>query len=155
MSAAANELPPARSTAERRSDVLDKLDREVDIWVASADAGGRAHLVPLSFYWDGERLTVATPADSATGRNLNRARWARMALGPTRDDVVLEGPVDVIPVEEAGDLAAPHAARTGFDPREERGQWIYFRMTPRTIQAWREVNELEGRNVMVDGRWLA
>jgi hypothetical protein len=155
MAAADSELPPARSAEERRSDVLAKLEREVDLWVASADAAGRAHLVPLSYYWDGERLTVATPADSITGRNLSRAGWARMALGPTRDVVIFEGPVQVIPIEQADDLASAHAATAGFDTREAHGRWIFVRMTPQRIQAWREVNELEGRDVMLHGRWLA
>jgi hypothetical protein len=31
----------------------------------------------------------------------------------------------------------------------------WFRISPRRIQAWREVNELPGRELMRDGRWLA
>jgi hypothetical protein len=149
------ELPPPRTTAERRRDVLAKLAEGVDIWVASADSSGRAHLIPLSFYWDGERLTVATPVNSVTGRNITRAGCARMALGPTRDVVVFEGPVEVIPVEEDNDLASAHAAAAGFDTRGSQGSWIFARMTPQRIQAWREVNELEKRDIMLDGRWLA
>jgi hypothetical protein len=30
----------------------------------------------------------------------------------------------------------------------------WFRITPRRIQAWREANELAGRTLMRDGRWL-
>ena len=30
----------------------------------------------------------------------------------------------------------------------------WFRISPRRIQAWREVNELSGRELMRDGRWL-
>ena len=43
-------------------DALAKLRSEVDLWVASADEDGRAYLVPLSYYWDGSTLTIATPA---------------------------------------------------------------------------------------------
>jgi len=31
----------------------------------------------------------------------------------------------------------------------------WFRISPRRIQAWREVNEQPGRELMRDGRWLA
>jgi Pyridoxamine 5'-phosphate oxidase len=155
LSSAEEEHPPARSTVQRRADIIAKLDRDVDIWVASADSTGRTHLIPLSFYWDGARLTVATPSKSVTGRNLTRAGWARMALGPTRDVVVLEGPIEILPIEGADDLASAHAAKAGFDAREAQGSWIFARMTPERIQAWREVNELEGRDVMLDGKWLA
>jgi hypothetical protein len=30
----------------------------------------------------------------------------------------------------------------------------WFRISPGRIQAWREVNELPGRELMRDGRWL-
>ena len=34
-------------------------------------------------------------------------------------------------------------------------EYVYLRITPRAMQAWREVNELAGRWVMRDGEWLA
>jgi hypothetical protein len=34
------------------------------------------------------------------------------------------------------------AARTGFDPRVLAMPYRWFRISPRRIQAWREVNEL-------------
>src|SRR5262249_48300035 len=80
-----------RSLQQRTRDTLDKLRPEVDLWVASAGGDGEAYLVPLSFVWDGRALTVATPVESRTARNLTRAGWARVGLGPTRDVVMLEG----------------------------------------------------------------
>ncbi|TMF73349.1 MAG: pyridoxamine 5'-phosphate oxidase family protein [Chloroflexi bacterium] len=109
-----HEPAPARSRARRRADVLAKLESEVDLWVASASAEGDAYLVPLSFAWDGTRLTIATPKSSVTGRNLARRGWARVALGPTRDVVIIEGPVEVMPVGEDDELAAAHAAKAGL-----------------------------------------
>ena len=134
--------------------MLRKLENDVDVWVASANARGDAHLIPLSFYWDGARLTVATATSSVTARNLARARRARMALGPTRDVVILEGAVEVIPALDDPELAALHAAAAGFDTRESSTSWIFVRMTPSRIQAWREENELQDRDVMRDGGWL-
>ncbi len=46
------------------------------------------------------------------------------------------------------------AARTGFDPRAPATPYRWFRISPRRIQAWREVNELPDRELMRDGRWL-
>ena len=59
-----------RSAAQRRHDTEYRLAHDIDLWVASASVDGVPYLVPLSFYWDGEALLVATPADSPTGRNL-------------------------------------------------------------------------------------
>jgi hypothetical protein len=46
------------------------------------------------------------------------------------------------------------AAKTGFDPRRLATPYLYFRVRPRRIQAWREANELDGRELMRDGEWL-
>jgi len=125
------------------------------VWVASASTDGTPYLVPLSFDWDGEAVLVATPTDSPTGRNLATTRVARLGLGNTRDVSMIDGDVDVIEIDalprEHGDRFAEH---TGFDPRVLSTAYRWFRITPRRIQAWREVNELPERTVMRDGRWL-
>jgi Pyridoxamine 5'-phosphate oxidase len=145
---------PARSRAQRRIDVLAKLRTDVDLWVASADESGGAYLVPLSYYWDDSTLTIATPRASRTARNLVRAGWARVALGTTRDVVIIEGPVEAIPIGTDTRLEDAHAQATGFDPRTLAEVYVYLRITPHTVQAWREANELEGRQLMRRGEWL-
>jgi hypothetical protein len=40
-------------------------------------------------------------------------------------------------------------------PGETSGSHLIFRVVPSRIQAWREENELSGRDVMRDGQWLA
>jgi hypothetical protein len=144
-----------RSARQRITDTLHKLATEVDCWVASADGGGEAYLIPLSFYWDGASLILATPSASRTARNLRRAGVARVGLGPTRDVVIVEGPVSALSTGEIDPaLGDAHAAHTGFDPRTLSDPYVYFQVTPRTIQAWREADELAGRTIMRDGRWV-
>jgi hypothetical protein len=144
-----------RSRAERRRDTEYRLTHDVDLWVASASADGAPYLVPLSFDWDGEALLVATPTDSPTGRNLAATRAVRLGLGHTRDVSMIDGEVEVLEIDalpqQRGDR---FAARTGFDPRAPATPYRWFRISPRRIQAWREVNELPDRELMRDGRWL-
>jgi hypothetical protein len=45
------------------------------------------------------------------------------------------------------------AARTGFHPRALAAPYRWFRISPRRIQAWCEVNELPHRELTRDGRW--
>jgi hypothetical protein len=144
-----------RSTAQRVSDVRAKLASDCDLWVASANATGDAYLVPLSFSWDGEYLTVATPQSSRTARNLRRAGWARMALGPTRDVVIVEGPVEEMAVTADDALADAHAAAVGFDARDDAVPYVFIRLKAQRIQAWRNNAEIAGRDVLRDGHWLA
>ena len=144
-----------RPRAQRRRDTEQRLAHDIDVWVASASADGAPYLVPLSFDWDGEALLIATPANSPTGRNLAATRTVRLALGPTRDVCMIEGDVEVLEIDalpqERGDRFAAHA---GFDPRALATPYRWFRISPRRIQAWREVNEIPDRELMRDGRWL-
>ena len=144
-----------RSPAQRRRDTEQRLTHDIDLWVASASADGGPYLVPLSFDWDGEAVLVATPAKSPTGRNLAATQTARLGLGHTRDVSMIEGDVEVLEIDalpqERGDR---FATRAGFDPRAQDTPYRWFRISPRRIQAWREVEELTDRELMRDGRWL-
>jgi general stress protein 26 len=147
--------PPARTARQRKHDALNRLDRDIDAWVATVgSANGAPHLVPLSFLWDGTTMLIATPSASVTSRNLQATGRARLGIGPTRDLVLIEGTVDAAQAAanitpETGDA---FAAKTGFDPRQLTG-YLYFRIHPQRIQAWREANELAGRELMRDGQW--
>ncbi|HSK22316.1 MAG TPA: pyridoxamine 5'-phosphate oxidase family protein [Egicoccus sp.] len=146
---------PPRSHAQRRRDSLRRLEHDVDVWVGTASPEGAPHLVPLSFDWDGEALLVATTVDSPTGRNLAATRTARLALGGTRDVTMIDGDVQVLEMATVPAAVGDRfAARTGFDPRTLTTRYCWFRITPYRVQAWREENELSGRDLMRDGRWL-
>ena len=148
--------PPARSAKQRKQDTLHRLVHDEDVWVATADAGGGVpYLVPLSFLWDGTTLLLATPAASPTGRNLRATGRTRLGIGPTRDVVMIDGVVDTVtPGELSAQEGDRFAAKTGFDPRQLTTDYLYFRVTPRRMQAWREADELVGRELMRDGEWL-
>jgi nitroimidazol reductase NimA-like FMN-containing flavoprotein (pyridoxamine 5'-phosphate oxidase superfamily) len=148
--------PPARTPDQRRQDTLNRLERDVDAWVATADAAsGTPYLAPFSFAWDGTTLLIAMPTASPTGRNLLATGSVRLGIGPTRDVVLIEGIATALAVTEISVAEADaFAARTGWDPREETIAHSYFRIRPQRLQAWREANELTGRVLMRDGRWL-
>lgn len=145
---------PPRDPATRRRDTVARLESDVDVWVATA-RGDVPHLIPLSFLWDGARLLLATPDGSVTARNLRATGRARLTLGTTRDVVVIEGTAESLPVAAVPAATADaFAARTGFDPRRSTARMAFIWITPRRIQAWREENELPGRELMRDGAWL-
>lgn len=148
--------PAARSAKQRKLDTLHRLENDVDAWVATADAGGgMPYRVPLSFLRDGATLLVATVETAPTGRNLRETGRVRLALGETRDVVLVEGTVDTVPPAELPEEEAEvFAAKTGFAPRKAAESYLYFRIRPQRVQAWREANELGGRELMRDGKWL-
>ncbi|MEU8331984.1 pyridoxamine 5'-phosphate oxidase family protein [Micromonospora sp. NPDC048839] len=143
-----------RTPQQRKQDTLARLDRDLDAWVASADRDGNAHLVPLSFLWDGVTLTLATTESSPTARNLRASGRVRMSVGTTRDVVLIDGTVETFSrVTVPVDLADAFAAKL-WDARVGTTPYAYLRVTPRRIQAWREENELAGRDLMRAGQWL-
>ena len=60
-----------RPPQQRKADALAKLmARRADLWAASASSTGLAHLVPLSFAWDGEQVIIASERTATTTRNI-------------------------------------------------------------------------------------
>lgn len=144
-----------RTTKQRIADVHTLLEREVDAWVASASEHGDAYLIPLSFAWDGFRIIMATPGNSPTSRNLSRAGWGRIAIGPTRDVVIIEGAVEVACPSPGDPIWEFHAAKAGFDARVADSPYTLLILVPHQIQTWRTPAELPGRDVMRAGQWLS
>jgi hypothetical protein len=150
-----------RSAAERKAGTLAKLHtRGIDVWVASAsvsDSGAaHAHLVPLSLAWIDERVVIALESDSRTARNIIEQGTARLALGPTRDVVVIDAVLDrAVDLEDVPvTLAERYAAQADWDPRTAGGRFVVVVLRPDRIQAWREANELAGRTLMRAGSWV-
>jgi Pyridoxamine 5'-phosphate oxidase len=147
--------PPPRTPQQRKRDALERLERDVDAWVATADnASGSPYLVPLSFLWDGTSLLLATARATRTARNLLATGKVRIGVGQVRDLVLIDGTVDALATAELpDDVGDAFALKAGFDPRRLTG-YLYFRVRPRRLQVWRNEDELEGRDLIRDGRWV-
>ncbi|MGW1530888.1 pyridoxamine 5'-phosphate oxidase family protein [Streptomyces aureus] len=144
-----------RRTAERRSETLQRLATERDVWVSTAHPDHGPHQVPLWFVWDGRAVWMCTGAASATVRNLRTEPRVRLSLPDTFDVVLLEGEAECFPDEEVPDEAAEaFTGKFGWDPRTEDGPFVYVRVTPSTVRAWRGEPELRGRVIMRDGTWV-
>ncbi|MFE2289979.1 pyridoxamine 5'-phosphate oxidase family protein [Streptomyces sp. NPDC059452] len=145
---------PPRSPEQRLRDTLSRLRDDRDAWVATASPDGTPCLVPLSFLWDGETLLMATRATNPTAVNVTPTGPIRVTLGTTRDVVLIEGDAETV---KGADLPSADgdafAAKFAWDPRK-RSPWVYLRITPHTVRAWREVNELADRDLMLSGIWL-
>ena len=152
----------ARDRETRKADALAMLATPaIDTWVATASVAGVPHLVPVSLAWVDERVVIAVEASSVTARNLTTSGAARLAVGPTRDvvmiDAVLEHAVDVsaedVSADGADGLGTAYVAQADWDPRREVG-YVFLVLRPVRVQAWREANEISGRTLMRDGCWL-
>ena len=154
-------LPEPRTAAQRKAETLAKLSASAaDVWVASAsinDAGAaQPYLVPLSLAWVGDRIVLALEAGSRTARSLPVGTRPRLALGATRDVVMIDAIVEqaASTADTAEEIADAYAAQSDWDPRTAGDGYLYLVLLPQRIQAWREVNELPGRTLMRNGEWL-
>ena len=135
---------------------MEKLKAtHADAWVATASGRG-AHLVPLSFAWNGEQILLATKGKSITAQNLRSIGRARVALGTTRDVVLIDASLDgvVARAEQSEVNAESYANQTNWDPRNAGSDFVYLMLRPQRVQVWRETNEIAGRTVMRDGTWI-
>jgi Pyridoxamine 5'-phosphate oxidase len=146
-----------RNTQQRKADVLSVLQRNGDAWIATSDRSGRPHLIAVSAWWDGELVVIATTGPSRTARNLEATRAARLAAGTPDDAIMIDIELlDGTPVGSAAPgLAKGFADAVGWDPAEEGSNWKFFRLRPLRIQAYRGYGEMENRDVLRDGKWLA
>jgi hypothetical protein len=153
--------PPPRDRQQRTRDTLAKLAQPVvDVWVATASRSGSSgdadpYLVPLSLAWIDQRVVIAVESTSRTARNIEGSRTARLALGPTRDVIIIDAQLEQsVPVAAAEQLAERYVQQADWDPRTAGDFYRFLVLRPERIQAWREANELPGRTLMRDGTWL-
>lgn len=50
-------------------------------------------------------------------------------------------------------LGEAYVVQADWDPRHDTG-YVFLVLRPVRVQAWREANEIAGRTLMRDGRWL-
>jgi hypothetical protein len=145
-----------RSIQQRKADVLSALAENRDVWLATASRAGLPHLIAVSSWWDGSDVVITTTAGSRTARNLDGTGVGRLALGSPEDVVV----IDVRATESVGvqnadaALAGGFPEAVGWNPAEEGANWMFYRLQPVRVQAYRGYGELEGRDVMRRSRWL-
>jgi pyridoxamine 5'-phosphate oxidase-like protein len=143
--------PAARSAETRKADTLHRLSTDIDAWVSTAASDGTPYLMPLSFLWTEDTLLLSTARTNPTARNLQANPTAHLAIGDTRDVILITGTAELLDTVPNA-LATAFAEKAGFDPRP--ANYPYFRVTPTRIQAWREVNEIKARDLMTNSTWL-
>ena len=144
-----------RDVAARKADVLATLEKQGKYFLISADVTGRPHVIAVSAWWDGHQLVVTTNGASRTARNLAMNPLVKLAGGDPSDAIIIDaGVIDSSAVEDSPELAGGFQRAMGWDPRE-MGGWMFYRLRPTRIQAFRGYDEIENRDVMVRSGWLA
>ena len=144
-----------RKADERKRDVMAVLDAQGQMWLSTA-GDGRPHVIGVSAWWDGAELVLATLGTSRTAQNLRGSGTGTLVAGTPDDAVVVYADmVESMPAADADEVATGFSRVMGWDPRDAGEGWHFFRLRPSRIQAFRGYDEIEGRDVMRGGRWLA
>ncbi|HUA02509.1 MAG TPA: pyridoxamine 5'-phosphate oxidase family protein [Solirubrobacteraceae bacterium] len=143
----------ARTLAERREAALEHLRSNTNLWLATAGDKRGPHLIPVSYWWDGARLTTATSANSRTATNVRAQPKVRVAIGSTGDVLMIDATAAIVPWGDIDETAAERYAQASGVPRSMPG-FVYLRLTPRRMQVWKGSAEFSGRTVMRAGEWL-
>jgi hypothetical protein len=97
-------------------------------------------------------VVVATEARSRTAQNAEKSSPARLALGTSRDVVMIGASAAVVDtLNTCPSLKRAYRERTGRDPDEEAGAFVYVCLRPQAIQVSSDVDEIIGRTVLRDG----
>lgn len=141
-----------RSVEQRKKDVLEALEKQGQYWLSTAEIGGRPHVIGVSALWDGSQLVVTTLGTSRTARNMSMNPQVVLTGGDPSDAIVIQaGVIDSAAVEDSPDMSADWNKAMGWTPDDG---WMFFRLRPTRIQAFRGYDEIEGRDVMIRSRWL-
>jgi hypothetical protein len=143
-----------RTLLERRAAAVERLSSNSNLWLATASDGRGPHLIPVSYWWDGSRLTTATFENSRTLENVRARPKVRVSIGSTGDVLMVDATATIVAVIDIDPGAAEGYARAaGNDPRSVPGS-THVQLVPQRMQVWRGPAEFAGRTVMRDGVWL-
>jgi hypothetical protein len=97
---------------------------------------------------------VATIPSNPTGRNILDTEVIKVALGHTRDVVLIDGAARILDDADIGaERTSAYEAKNKWNPAESPS-YRFFLVTPASIESWRELNEHGDRTLMRDGTWL-
>ena len=147
---------PLRDVATRKKDVLETLAKNGRFWLGSADPAGRPHVIAVSAWWESDALVIATLGSNRTARNIEMNPRVTLATGAFNDAIIIHAQmIESRAVEDSQDIAQGFKKAMGWEPSEVGSGWVFLRLRPTKIQAFRDFEEIEGRDVMIRSRWLA
>lgn len=133
---------------------MERLRSNSNLWLATASDGRGPHLIPVSYWWDGSRLTTAAFEGSRTLKNVRTQPKVRAAIGSTGDVLMIDATATIVAVADiAAEVAERYAQASGNDPQSVPG-FVHILLVPERIQVWKGAAEFTERTVMRAGVWL-
>lgn len=71
--------------------VIPRLEREANVWMATVRADSRPHLVPVWFVWHNQQIYLCIQPESVKARNLHANPRITLSLENGNEPVICEG----------------------------------------------------------------
>ena len=141
-----------RPVRERREAALERLCSGGNLWLATASDQG-PHLIPVSYWWDGARLTTSTFQHGRTLTNIRAIPRVRASIGTPTDVLMIDATAAIMAADDVDEAAKAGYEKASRIPRGTPG-FAYVELRPDRMQVWRGPAEFTGRTVMRNGVWL-
>lgn len=123
--------------SSRRRAVDARLGRETEIWVATARADGRPHLVPVWFVWLEDVLYFSTGTHTQKWLNLLGNQSLALALPDPHNVLIIEGDAHACDRATTDRLAEYFFNKYEWDFRlDDSADWRLVQVVPHKIMAW-------------------
>jgi PPOX class probable F420-dependent enzyme len=102
---------------------LERLQRDIIVWLSTERPDGRPHLVPVWFLWDGQTILIFSKPDQKI-RNLRQNPAVMLGLDDTdtgEDVVLVEGTAELLAAGQAAPTLPAYAAK--YTPKLTEMGW--------------------------------
>lgn len=116
--------------------ILQRLETEKNIWVATTRPDGRPHLTPVWFAWFEEKIYICIPEKSVKARNFTQNPRVSLALEDGLHPVICEGTAHPIAKPGPDGVRALYKAKYNWDYATDGEYGWLVEITPEKWLGW-------------------
>jgi F420H(2)-dependent biliverdin reductase len=117
-------------------EMIEKLEKQQNIWFSSVRPDGRPHLAPVWFVWHAGRIYIGTDPKSVKSDNLRQNPRVALALEDGTNPVICEGTAKPVPSPWPEDLLAAFYKKYEWNLLTEDVYNDVIEITPEKWLAW-------------------
>jgi hypothetical protein len=116
--------------------ILQRLETEKNIWVATTRPDGSPHLTPVWFAWFDEKIYICIPEKSVKARNFAQNPRVALALEDGVHPVICEGVVHPIAKPGPDEVQAIYKAKYAWNYAVDGDYGLLVEITPEKWLGW-------------------
>ncbi len=122
--------------AEINADIINRLMKEKNVWIATVRAEHRPHLVPVWFVFNAGNIYICIEPSSVKGRNIQKNPKVSLALENGSNPVICEGIAQPLSEKHPKQIVGLFAEKYGWNIDLETQYTQLVEITPVKWLAW-------------------